>query len=510
MVQRIELIKFMAPLIGMSLLLAALGGTSAWYVQRQQITASDTIAREVHSLVAIHNLYIVIREVRYQLNQYLRLGDETYLRDILELESQVREMLDKALTAAESPLQREQLRTVANGYERFTTELHRARDLPFDQRHALLDKWANTQINELILNPAQECVLQNEQVVTSTNAVNRRTANQLTQVFLFLGIAGGVAGVLMGLTIARRLQHSLLELHGFVAGAAGRLERSSEPFPAPATGELIDLRMGAKSLERRAIQVVEQLRQREHEVLRNEQLAAVGQLAAGLAHELRNPLMPMKMLVQAARAAPAERAGLSGRQLEILEEEISRMESSIQSFLDFARPPSLEKQPCDLCVLVDSTVALVSGRAAEQNITISREYSLQPCPLELDGAQLKQVVLNLLLNALDELKSNGQIEIRLMAGTPWAVVTSDAAPKPGFDMQAQGVRLVVGDSGPGIADDLLPTIFDPFVSRKESGTGLGLTICQRIVTAHGGQLIARNRDSKLGRGGAEFCIWLPA
>lgn len=504
MMRRIELIKFMAPLLGMSILLAALGGTSAWYVQRQQMTASDSIAREVHSLVAIHNLYIVIREVRYQLNQYLRLGDESHLREIEGLDAQVLRMLDKTRQAVERPHQREQLDKVANGYALFTKELREAWGLPAEERRALLDKWANTQINELILNPAQACVLLNEEIVTSTNAVNRRTANQLTQVFLFLGVAGGVAGLLMGLTIARGLQRNLRELHGFVAGAAGRLERISEPFPAPATGEMIDLRMGAKSLERRAIQVVEQLEQREHEVLRNEQLAAVGQLAAGLAHELRNPLMPMKMLVQAARsrssAGTGEPAGLQGRQLEILEEEISRMESSIQSFLDFARPPSLEKRPSDLCALIESTLDLVAGRATEQDITILRKFELQPCVLELDGTQIKQVLLNLVLNALDELKSHGRITMTLVAGPP--LLADNNQPIPG---NAAGVRLTVSDSGPGIPEDLLPQIFDPFISRKESGTGLGLTICHRIVTAHGGQLIARNAE----QGGAEFCLWLP-
>lgn len=498
MLNRLALLKFMAPLVGMSLLLALLGASAAWYVQRQQVAASEVIDHEMHGLVAMHNLYIVIREVRYQLNQYLRLGEDRYLQDVVALETQAKTMLDNSRRLAKKPEQQEQLAKVADGYEKFVRELNAARQLPASERHSLLDKWANTEINTLILNPAQECVVVNEQVVARTNEVNRKTANRLTQVFLLLALTGSVAGVLMGLTIARSLQSSLRELHGFVAGAAGRLEGSSEPFPSPPTGELIELRMGAKFLERRAIQVVEQLQQREHEVLRNEQLAAVGQLAAGLAHELRNPLMPMKMLVQAARSDSTGK-GLGGRQLQILEEEISRMETSIQAFLDFARPPQVQKVRSDLRTIVSSAVDLLAGRASEQNIDIAAKLPAESCVLEIDATQIKQVILNLLLNAMDELQAHGHITITVDSGPPLAPPTNAAvALQP-------GVRVAVSDDGPGISADLLPKIFEPFVTRKELGTGLGLTICLRIIEAHGGQMTASNRAS----GGAEFCFWLP-
>lgn len=501
MLNKLALLKFMAPLVGTSLLLAVLAGAAAWYVQRQQIAASEVIDHEVHGLVAIHNLYIVIREVRYQLNQYLRLGDEGRLDEIVAIEPQARTMLENSRQLAKRPQQREQLAKVATGYEQFVKELGQARQLPPEERHSLLNKWANTQINELILNPAQECVLLNEQIVARTNEVNRQTANRLTQVFLLLGVTGSVAGVLMGLTIARSLQRSLRELHGFVAGAAGRLERTSEPFPAPPTGELVELQMGARFLERRAIQVVEQLQQREHEVLRNEQLAAVGQLAAGLAHELRNPLMPMKMLVQAARAKP-NGEGLGGRQLQILEEEISRMEVSIQSFLDFARPPLLEKQRTDLRPIIQGAVDLLTGRTSEQDISIHCHLPDTPCELEVDSTQIKQVILNLVLNALDELHNQGTIEIDVARGVP----CSSPEPAPQAAAPALGIRVRIADNGPGIPAELLPKIFEPFVTRKELGTGLGLTICRRIITAHGGELTAANRPT----GGAEFSFWLPA
>ncbi len=481
-------------------MLAALGGLAAWYAQRQHVTASEVIAEEVHSLVAIHNLYIAIREVRYQLNQYLRLGSERHLEEIEALDQQANRLLREAIQLANSDRERQQLNKVEEGYRLFFSELHRSRSLPTAERQQLLEQWANSKINELILEPAQECVTLNEQVVSHTNEANRQIARNLTVGFLILGVTGSAAGLLVGLIIARSLRRSLWELHASVAGAAGTLERLDGPFPAPPTGGLIELRMGAKFLERRATQVVEQLQKREHEVLRNEQLAAVGQLAAGVAHELRNPLMPMKMLVQSALSKPNE-GGLQGRQLLILDEEISRMETSIKAFLDFARPPEVEKRNCDLREIIEGAVSLVEGRACTLDVTIIQKLPDHPCNKEVDPIQIKQVVLNLLLNAMDELKPEGVIQIELSAER-----LSDGGAELNANQDGPlGTCLIIRDNGMGIPPELLPRIFEPFISDKELGTGLGLTICKRIIEAHGGKLTARNQPG----GGAEFMVWLP-
>jgi len=128
--------------------------------------------------------------------------------------------------------------------------------------------------------------------------------------------------------------------------------------------------LGIKQLESDIGQVVERLQQRERELMRSEQLAHVGQLAAGLAHEFRNPLMPMKMLVQAAMARGDE-AGLRGKSLQVLNDEISRLENSIQAFLDFARPPKPEKKPEDVCEIVRQTVYLARGRCEQQDVRVN-------------------------------------------------------------------------------------------------------------------------------------------
>jgi C4-dicarboxylate-specific signal transduction histidine kinase len=146
--------------------------------------------------------------------------------------------------------------------------------------------------------------------------------------------------------------------------------------------------------------MLEQHRQREREVLRADQLALVGQMAAGVAHEIRNPLTSIKMLVQSGRKEGAE-YDLSDDDLEIIEHEIRRMERSLQRFLDFARPPHPEQRPLDLGSVVTQALALVEGRANKQRVEVRLDSPTEPLTVNADQDQLQQLVLNLLINALD-------------------------------------------------------------------------------------------------------------
>jgi PAS domain S-box-containing protein len=235
--------------------------------------------------------------------------------------------------------------------------------------------------------------------------------------------------------------------------------------------------------ERKRLQQI----QRERDLLRAEQLMAIGQVAAGVAHELRNPLTSIKGLVQVNRKE-AESHGVPTEDLRVIEQEIRRMERTLQTFLDFARPPKPERRLYDVTPLVERVLALVKGRAGKQKVALDFHRPEQPLTLELDRDQIQQLILNLTLNALDAMPQGGVLEIAALA------------PAEGW------AELHVSDTGPGIAAELLPRIFDPFVSSKETGLGLGLAVSRRIAEDHGGSLAAENRPS----GGARFVLRLPA
>jgi two-component system sensor histidine kinase HydH len=172
----------------------------------------------------------------------------------------------------------------------------------------------------------------------------------------------------------------------------------------------------------------------------------------------------------------------------VIEHEIRRMQTTLQTFLDFARPPKPDRRWLDLRSVVDRVLALVGGRARKQQVALRLLGGEEPVDAEVDQDQIQQLLLNLVLNALDALVQGGAVEIELQP------------PRDGF------VTLAIRDNGPGIAAHILPKVFETFVSSKETGVGLGLPLSRRIAEDHGGSLTAYN----LPAGGACFVVRLPS
>jgi two-component system, NtrC family, sensor histidine kinase HydH len=210
-------------------------------------------------------------------------------------------------------------------------------------------------------------------------------------------------------------------------------------------------------------------------------------MAAGIAHEVRNPLMAIKLLIQAlADGRTGDR--LRPRDVQVLEEEIIRLEQIVNSFLDFARPPRPDRRSVELGPLVEQVVDRVRARAALQGVEIECQAPRIPITAELDRNQFQQVLYNLLFNALDAQPAGGRIGVEVKA-----------------DAASETVVIRVDDDGPGLAPQVRERVFEPFVSTKDAGMGLGLSICRRIVESHGGVI----QTAELDEGGTEFTIRLP-
>lgn len=222
-------------------------------------------------------------------------------------------------------------------------------------------------------------------------------------------------------------------------------------------------------------------------LLRAEQMMAIGQVAAGVAHELRNPLTSIKGLVQVNLRDLTER-GLPVDDLTVIEHEIRRMERTLQTFLDFAKPPKPNRQIIDLGLCADRVLALIGGRARKQGVSLDFVRPTETVTAKADDDQIQQLLLNLVLNALDAMPHGGLVELELKA------------PRDGY------VEFYVRDNGPGIASEILSKVFETFVSAKETGVGLGLPLSRRIAEEHGGTLTAYN----LPDAGACFLLRLPA
>ena len=324
-----------------------------------------------------------------------------------------------------------------------------------------------------LLAPARELLALEERLIHKSGDRNQDMAGWVAVFLWLLGICGAAAGLVAGFGIARSISHSIVKLYVPIRAASGRLEEVIGPVDiAPAQG-IDHLDEILQSMADHVGTVVDRLQQSEHEVLRAEQMSALGQLAAGLAHELRNPLTSMKLLVQAAVEAgpetqpPRPRPGSGGRR--------NGAARSLAPDLPRLRPPAATgKAAGGLRQVLDQTLELVAARARRQAVTIDSDLPAGRWSIEADHEQLRQVFLNLVLNALDALPHGGTIEVGGHAG-------------------GDGVTITVADNGPGISTEPVDQIFEPYVSTKDTGLGLGLAICRRIVDAHGGQIHAANR-----------------
>ena len=183
-------------------------------------------------------------------------------------------------------------------------------------------------------------------------------------------------------------------------------------------------------------------------------------------------------------------------------QEITRLERSITRLLDFARPPQIERRVFDARSVVQEAVDLVAARARRQHVALGISLPDESAPLDADPEQIRQVVLNLLLNALDSTPEGGRVDIRLRSVEPSVTLVGDELRA---DAAVRRYEIEIADTGAGIGDEVLHRIFEPFVTSKDTGTGLGLSISRRIVQAHGGTVAGGNRSS----GGAVFTVLLP-
>ncbi len=536
--------KIAAPMIGLSVVLLALGVFAAWNVNKQQQASSDLFVREMHAMLAIEDLHIEMRDVRYYVNRFLRTDDPQSLIEAFALRNKTDPLLENARSLARRGHEQDLIEIAATGYQRFFAELDRlsapiisgyvpdsaAPPLRRPSSPELVEEFtvlSDVLLTNEVLTPLRQCISFNQEVVERANEANQQTAQHLKIGFLLLGICGAAAGLLTGTGIARAVGRSIVQLNVSVRDVVGKLHDVRAPVTISRDGGFQGIESDLKRLEDDIGEVVRRLQQRETELLRAEQLARVGQLAAGLAHELRNPLMPMKMLVQAALER-GDDAGLKGRSLHVINDEISRLEKSIQSFLDFARPPVPEKSTVEITEVIRQVINLVNGRARQQEVKILQNLPVTSVIAFVDQSQIRQLILNLLLNALDALPNGGTIQISIDTGvsSPLSPETTRSQPIPSGEInEHDALRLPfrdtqqvshseshsdwfairIWDSGTGIPSELIDTIFEPFVTSKETGTGLGLSICQRIAAAHSGFLTVKNHET----GGAEFTLLLP-
>jgi two-component system NtrC family sensor kinase len=332
---------------------------------------------------------------------------------------------------------------------------------------------------------------------------------------LFLGVMAGAAVVSLrwARSIFRPIEQMTRTMHAVEAGdAQARVGRLGH---VPARDELAQLaahldhlldvvddktralqrwnaELDAKVARRtQALQArTRELEAAQRELARAEKLAAIGQLTAGLAHEINNPIAVIQGNLDLARELLGPQAQPVRAELKLVDEQVERMRLMVTRLLQFARPNEFAGyvEPVDAAGAIDDCLVLVGPMLNRSRVSVQRSLAATRQPA-INRGELQQVLVNLMVNALHAMPEGGTL----------LLATRDAA-------GPAGVEISVADTGPGLGQELLAELFQPFVTRRQDGTGLGLWISRGLVERYGGDIVAANRDD--GVRGASFTVRL--
>jgi C4-dicarboxylate-specific signal transduction histidine kinase len=245
-----------------------------------------------------------------------------------------------------------------------------------------------------------------------------------------------------------------------------------------------ELRQAAVELETRVEQRTQELRDTQAQVIRAEKLAIVGRLAASVAHEVNNPLQAIALHLQLVTEEGLSE--VAEEQMVVVRQELDRIARIVQRLLEFQRPKQVDRTQQNITKLLDEVLALAGKQLQQKKVSVQRDEPETLAPILANGDQLKQVFLNLVLNAAEAMPGGGHLQI--------SICQND-----------DNINLSFNDTGHGLTPKVMEHLFEPFFSARHEGTGLGLAVSHEIITAHNGTMSAANR----AEGGATFTVDLP-
>lgn len=273
-----------------------------------------------------------------------------------------------------------------------------------------------------------------------------------------------LSGILVGLLMARRIIQPILILNRAVL----QLEEETlgEDIEVLGIGEVRELTSSFNKMSRKLRDSVETMKTAQNNLVRKEKLYVLGEFSASLAHEIKNPLTPIKMLIQRAHD---QHEPLEGGDLDVINDELKRIDTIVSQFLGYARitEPHLEK--IDINMLLQDVLVLSQSKIKNSKIELILDLNSTPLMVSINPDSLKQVMINLILNAVQAMPGGGILKL----------ITRG---------EEDGIKVEVNDSGIGMTEEQLEKAFDPFFTTKQDGTGLGLSIILSIIENHHGSI----------------------
>ncbi len=472
-------------LILAALVLTTLGGglLTMWHTEAMDSLFASLVDKNVASFQAAEELETALLRQKGFTTYYFLDGDPQWLEELAKYQQIFQEWLNKARKLAYTEAMGEILNQIESHYQRYINA--RAQVIKLYQegkreKGAQLHKEVRRQFVELY-SLCERYKLIHEYTISRARTESQTRARFLNTLALVVMPLVAVLGVLLAYILLKQILTPIRKL---------ALETAPGPQAPPLADEVTVLSQRVYSLIEDMDQAQSELFRSQEHLLQSEKWAMVGKLAAGVAHSIRNPLTSLNMRLFSMKRT-LKLSDSQKEDFEVISEEVRHIDTIVRNFLEFSRPPKLRMQRISPSDVVDMAMQLLRQRLESYNVAVKLVRAGRLPEMWADPDQLKEVLVNLMVNACEAMVGGGAITI---------------SEEEGLEKTLGRVTIIrVHDSGPGIPQPIQDKVFQPFFSTKEEGTGLGLSIAQRIITDHGGRLELRSEEN----GGATFIITLP-
>jgi signal transduction histidine kinase len=477
-------------LVTMAIILAG-GFLIISYIYRIQDETGALMEQNVRSAKMAKELNLSLYEIRASSLTYLFDRSDERIAELQEKQNEFIALLNKAKETANTEEENtmiQQISALFSNYQQTLTNALEMHKKGFIGQPNKLIVHASQDLITTILEKTNTFIASNEMAQAAYEASIKKNDDIIRTAMYALGVGGIILGLILGWMIARIILNPIYKLVLKVRDAAG--SEVVEHIKMSPGKELEELDLHINRLIGRINQAHEDLQKNRELLDRSSKLAAIGKIAPALAHEIRNPLTAIKMLIYAMMQEP-DISKDRQHDLEIITHEINRVEGFLQNFLKYARPAKPQMQIVPIIPVIKETLQLMQPRFKQGHISLTEIHEQENLKIKADPDMIKQVVMNLLLNAVESMKQDGELTFITSVNTE--------------DTDNKIFQIIITDTGPGIPDDIKDSLFDPFVKGKDQGIGLGLSISQRIIELHHGWISATNNSGK----GATFTVHLP-
>lgn len=484
-------LKMLAGFLAMMGIVLIGGALTILFTYRLQSMTTQLLVKNVSNLKAARELEVALFRMRGLTFNYIVDREIYWIKSLEKRQEEFLSWLKEAMGNTRSNKEKELLLTIASLFSDFEKNLNEAQKLnqesKIEEAKSILLRTSRDMF-DAIYEKCEIFVSINENAMFAAEDTLNRMNSTVQKAIYGLIIGGMILGVSLGSIISQSIINPIYELVLKVRGAAGK--EFVERINLSKGTELEELDQLVHELINRINIAMSDLESNRQLLAQSEKLATLGRISAGVAHEIRNPLTSIKMLIYAMKEELVHNEEKQN-DLEIIVKEIDRMDRVVKNFLQFSRPSEPNYELTDINLTVHEMIELLEPRLRQSHITLDESYQSNLSIIPADADQLKQVVLNLVLNAIDAMPNGGQLKIETLGVKN--------------NKNNDRIEIKIFDTGSGIPQQIKDTLFDPFISGREAGIGLGLSIAHQIVQRHSGWIDIQDNPM----GGTIFTIALP-